>query len=1330
MTLDINWQNNVAGATAINQTNLRQLLVAAAKAGTISDADFLFPTDGDIAVNTSLGELVFRSGGSWLSASALNRGFTYVVAPSNSRDHAASHVDLVLNGTNDETGLDTAKAAILAAGGGSLVILDGTVNLSRCWTFDVNGGSLWFAGSTMALSAAQANQPVLRIGNDSIEVFNPKITGSGTRGNGIGIVLQRTTSLPTVHLAGNITNASTSFTLTNGSSAGLAQGDEIEIGTEWIKLTTAAPSGSDLVVSVATRGNQGTTAASHTTGDAVTQLGGVHGVDVYAPRISNCNAGVEFGIGGGSSSGDNTVYNPDISACKTGVRSKGFTNTMWGGYIRTCDYGVKVTADRPDSTMICYGTTILSWSKNAVWVQRGHQSIFDSCWLEQSSSASGTAMVEVVRIGMDGTETPDANDGQTSVSARQVVDCRFTGRTFISPGKDATNCEDYLFRLVNSQGLLVESLMLSTNGPKNGGLPDTALIREDANNSGTLNVFERILIGPGSTPSGFTGMSTTIDKAGTGQVIIQELPLPGGASGASFGREILPPSEYTYSVGYKGTAYSDGSPGVAPGRVYYALDRNGHIAWWAQDKNYVIASGTNLPTMQGANLTPPVGVLFKTSDSGLQTVLDNLIADHVGFFFPLSKYDFGYGCGVKHHRWSGVSYVGAGRDSTAILNYTVGTQDIEPLSFEDMDHLTVSDLTLVGGGNHPVSTGTLSSFDSCDAFDSDHMTYGVIERVRVIASRDRGFVTDGKDIGQSGLNNGQTTLNGGIASGDTVIALAGGTTDFPGFPATSGFQGTMPDQVPFIASIGHATLNGDQALNGGTINVNSVTDVWPASGSFMYGPYRISYTGKTTGGGNVTAFTGCTGGPAGVTGKTGTTIFGEFVEVGAVDAANNKFYNVARGRNGSSAQAWLTAARVYRVFFAKHNVFRDCEVEGAQPVAPSAAPTATPSASGGHIADGTYKYAVAYVYNDYRESSISPLTSNAVVSGGAGAGSIALTAIPTGGTGVIMRKIYRTLAGPGTDLYLVRTLYNNTQTSYTDTAPDVNGGGFQGISSTSVNTTNQPNATFDGFCSPAGGVSGATSGSTIFTHGLEILAGNDNEIDNCRFFRCGGYGWRLTGTGSSASQPGDQCFKGANRNRVKGGASESNLSYGGRIEGQADMNEVLGWTCLSNNANGLYIISYRTGTTDAVSSKRHIIQGCIITDPMASAQQVQTNGIKFDATNGDITDVMVSGNQLQGNKTNAVSITGTLTTPLFRNNKGYTTEAGGTSTQTPGAVATVTITTGLSTPPTMYNVTPADANARGAPTFHVTVSGNNIVLNFSANLTAATAYTWAWTASA
>jgi hypothetical protein len=72
---------------------------------------------------------------------------------------------------------------------------------------------------------------------------------------------------------------------------------------------------------------------------------------------------------------------------------------------------------------------------------------------------------------------------------------------------------------------------------------------------------------------------------------------------------------------------------------------------------------------------------------------------------------------------------------------------------------------------------------------------------------------------------------------------------------------------------------------------------------------------------------------------------------------------------------------------------------------------------------------------------------------------------------------------------------------------------------------------------------------------------------------------------------------------------------------------------------------------------------------------------------------------------------------------------GGTFTSTTGATVTVNIAHGLPAAPTKFSAQPANANARGAPLFHVTADGTNVILNFASALTVSTSYSWNWIAA-
>jgi hypothetical protein len=93
---------------------------------------------------------------------------------------------------------------------------------------------------------------------------------------------------------------------------------------------------------------------------------------------------------------------------------------------------------------------------------------------------------------------------------------------------------------------------------------------------------------------------------------------------------------------------------------------------------------------------------------------------------------------------------------------------------------------------------------------------------------------------------------------------------------------------------------------------------------------------------------------------------------------------------------------------------------------------------------------------------------------------------------------------------------------------------------------------------------------------------------------------------------------------------------------------------------------------------------------------------------------------------------GSRTTPWF-SNAGITDRRmpvkGGVFSSTPGAVTTVNIAHGLGYTPQIFDAQPGSVNSRGAPLYHVTADGTNVILTFASALTAATVYVWNWMAS-
>jgi hypothetical protein len=102
-------------------------------------------------------------------------------------------------------------------------------------------------------------------------------------------------------------------------------------------------------------------------------------------------------------------------------------------------------------------------------------------------------------------------------------------------------------------------------------------------------------------------------------------------------------------------------------------------------------------------------------------------------------------------------------------------------------------------------------------------------------------------------------------------------------------------------------------------------------------------------------------------------------------------------------------------------------------VAPSTAPTATLNAVAGNLSIGDYYYKVEFV--DASGNQSYPSAASTVVTTVGGSQRINLSAIPLGATGVVSRKIYRTIAGGGTFL-LLTTIADNTTTVYADNIAD------------------------------------------------------------------------------------------------------------------------------------------------------------------------------------------------------------------------------------------------------------------------------------------------------
>lgn len=138
----------------------------------------------------------------------------------------------------------------------------------------------------------------------------------------------------------------------------------------------------------------------------------------------------------------------------------------------------------------------------------------------------------------------------------------------------------------------------------------------------------------------------------------------------------------------------------------------------------------------------------KTYRGTLKTVLQATAAflDRKGggkIRFTAGTFDFG-GQYFLGKGTTDVAFVGAGMRKTLIKNFSNAAADTEPFNFFSAFGVKVRDLSVAAGG----STRTTS-----DALDFDRGNDVVVARVRVVDSRGRGIVFDGKDSAATSLRN-------------------------------------------------------------------------------------------------------------------------------------------------------------------------------------------------------------------------------------------------------------------------------------------------------------------------------------------------------------------------------------------------------------------------------------------------------------------------------------------------------------------------------------------------------------------------------------------------
>ena len=166
-------------------------------------------------------------------------------------------------------------------------------------------------------------------------------------------------------------------------------------------------------------------------------------------------------------------------------------------------------------------------------------------------------------------------------------------------------------------------------------------------------------------------------------------------------------------------AISSGSARASDSPTHYLVQRNG--------STYVASSQT------------------RTFTGSLKTVVENAVADlnaAGGGTVTFSAGDFDLGSDwfrlVEVHN---ITFEGQGIDVTTIRNYTTIAKDTEPFNFGGAYYIVIRDMTISAGG---------TVRNTSDAIDFDKGNNSTVERVKIVASRGKGIIFDGKNKDSNG----------------------------------------------------------------------------------------------------------------------------------------------------------------------------------------------------------------------------------------------------------------------------------------------------------------------------------------------------------------------------------------------------------------------------------------------------------------------------------------------------------------------------------------------------------------------------------------------------
>jgi len=174
--------------------------------------------------------------------------------------------------------------------------------------------------------------------------------------------------------------------------------------------------------------------------------------------------------------------------------------------------------------------------------------------------------------------------------------------------------------------------------------------------------------------------------------------------------------------------------------IYFIRNNGGTYEAWKDNESAATYSGTDL----------------------VVDVLDAIEAAHgtgnYSVLFGVGTFDMGTG------NWTlngddDILIAGMGIGITLIQNSSTAAADTEPFSFTNCDRITIRDLDVSAGG---------TARSTSDAIDFDDSDESLVEHVRVLLSRGRGIIFDGKDAGAQALRN---TIKGCVITGCDLAGL-------------------------------------------------------------------------------------------------------------------------------------------------------------------------------------------------------------------------------------------------------------------------------------------------------------------------------------------------------------------------------------------------------------------------------------------------------------------------------------------------------------------------------------------------------------------------------